>query len=49
MFLRSSGGGVRGPRAEDRWDLLLYGEEDQGLRLRTTSNTEATEILFRAG
>ncbi len=46
MLLRSSGGGVREPRAEDRWDLLLYGEEDQGLKLRTTSKTEATEILL---
>ncbi len=29
--------------------LLLYGEEDQGLELRTTSKTEATKIFLRAG
>ncbi len=46
MLIRSSWGGVRGPRAEDRRDLLLYGEEDQGLELRTTSKTEAIEILL---
>ncbi len=46
MLLRSSGGRVRGPRAEDRRGLLLYGEENQGLKLRTTSKTEATEILL---
>jgi hypothetical protein len=34
------------PRAADRWDLLLYGEENESLGLRTTSETEATEILL---
>ncbi len=33
----------------DRWDLLFYGEEDQGLELRTTCKTEATKIFLRAG
>ncbi len=49
MLLRSCGGGVREPRAEDRWGLLLYGEEDQGLELCLASETEATKILSRAG